>query len=395
VSRESIMSPRNRHGAQWEFHLIDAVLAVLFVFRVAVPGPVVLPLSDVAALVLIAIAACRRPQRSLLSTSWYVYGMVFLLVYLAVVAVVNDIDPFRRLIRFAILAVLAGFIASKRIDLRSMMIGVGVGLVLNTVLFYAGLAPDDYVGVLTGYLQDKNRAGLYFAIIPLLMLVVVRPLWARIVILVAGAGALYLTDSRTSMAAFVAAIIWLCVSGRLGGMFRALLALAIYLAFNWSEDNLAEIGKYAARSGSDLLRSRIDAAADIKVANAPWYGLGIGEGEVTVAGGQWLFHNSYQVLLVEGGWVMLVGVVALFVVVGFGIGVGTGAPRVRTVEVIAIEAATVATLLCALRLGEVFFTLPTFMMLGIGLLLIGEEHDAADRAAGGFARRRRIAANSA
>lgn len=398
MSRETTATTRARRRPgdtiddPWKFLVIDAALAALFVFRIAIPGPVVLPLSDVAALVLIGLAAWRKPKRSLLSTSWYVYLMTLLLVYLIVVALVNDIDPFRRLIRFAILAVLAAFIASQRIDLKSIMIGVGVGLVVNTALFYAGIAPDDYDGVLTGFLQDKNRAGLYFAVIPLLMLVVVRPMWARIVILVLGAGGVYLTDSRTSMAAYIAGLLWVLLSGRIGGWLRVLLGLGLFAAFNWAEDNLAEVGQFADRSGSDLLRSRIDAAAEIKVSQAPWYGMGVGEGEVTVAGNQWLFHNSYLVLLVEGGWVMLVCVISMFAVAGFGVGMRSGV--VRTTEVVALEATTIAILLCALRLGEVFFTLPAFMMVGIGLLMLGQELDSesmADMSRRG-ARARRLAA---
>jgi hypothetical protein len=347
------------------FRLLEALLAGLFVFRIEIPGPAQLPLSDLAALALIALAAFRRPRRSLRPVNWYVYIVVFLLAYLAVVALVNDVDPVRRLVRFAILMVLAGFIASARIDIRSVMIGVGAGLIANTALFYAGLAPDNYGGLLTGFLEDKNRAGLYFAVLPLLMIAFVRPTWAKIVILVAGAAGLVLTDSRTSMAAFAAAVVWILLSTRIGAALRVVLALAIFLAFSWVEDNLAEVGQYAARAGSDALRSRIDSAALIKVSHAPWYGLGVGEGEVTVAGGQWFFHNSYLVLLVEGGWIMLLCVVALFVIVGFRV----GARSPRGADDVAVEAATVAILLCATRLGEVFFTLPAFLLLGVGLAI--------------------------
>ncbi|MBX0301322.1 O-antigen ligase family protein [Cryobacterium sp. 1639] len=360
---QAVSGDRVSSSDRWHFRLLEALLGGLFVFRIALPGPLELPLSDIAALALIVIAAFRHPRRSLRPISWYVYFCVLLVAYLAVVALVNDIDPVRRLARFAILMVLVGFIASARIDLRSVMIGAGVGLVANTALFYAGLAPDNYGGLLTGFLEDKNRAGLYFAVLPLLLIAFVRPTWAKALILIAGAAGLYLTDSRTSMAAFAGGIIWLVLSTRLGGGLRAVLALAIYLAFSWVEDNLAEIGHYAERAGSDALRSRIDSAALIKVSQAPWYGLGVGEGEVTVAGGRWFFHNSYLVLLVEGGWVMLLAVVALFVVVGFRV----GARSPRTFDDVAIEAATVAVLLCATRLGEVFFTLPAFLLLGIAL----------------------------
>lgn len=349
----------------WRFRLLDAVLAALFVVRIETPGPLQLPVSDLAAFALISFAAFRVPRRSLRPVMGYVYFCALLVAYLTVVTLANDTDPVRRIARFAILMVLAGFIASERIDLRSVLIGAGMGLILNSGLFYAGLAPDNYGGLLTGFLEDKNRAGLYFAVLPLLITLVVRPRWAKALILIAGAAGLVLTDSRTSMAAFAAAMIWLFASRRLGPALRFVLALAIYLAFNWAEDNLSEIGQYAARSGSDALRERIDNASLVKVSQAPWYGMGVGEGEVAVQGGLWFFHNSYLVLLVEGGWIMLVCVVALFAVVGFRLGARTP----RTDEAIAVEAATVAVLLCATRLGEVFFTLPAFLLLGIGLLL--------------------------
>lgn len=358
----------NRHTV---FRMVDMLLAALFVARVELPGGLALPVSDVAALVLIGIAAFRVPKRSLRPAMGYVYVCILLIVYLTVVALVNDGDPVRRLTRFGILMVLAGFIVSARIDLRSVLIGVGAGLVVNTGLFYAGLAPDNYGGVLTGFLEDKNRTGLYFAVLTLLISLVVRPLWAKILVVVVGSAGLFLSDSRTSMAAFVAALVWLFASRKLGQMFRIALGVAIYLAFSWAEENLAEIGQYAARSGSDALRARIDAAALIKVEGAPWYGLGVGEGEVTVQGGQWLFHNSYLVLLVEGGWIMLIAVVALFFIVGFQVGTSVA----RTPDVIVVEAATVALLLCATRLGEVFFTLPAFVLLGIGLLIRVQAHD--------------------
>lgn len=347
------------------FRLHEAILAALFVVRINVSGSLDLPVSDLAALALLGIACFRRPRRSLRPVMGYVYVCVLLLAYLAVVAIINDIDPVRRLTRFVILMALAAFLASARLDLRSVLIGAGCGLIINAGLFYAGIAPDNYGGLLTGFLEDKNRAGLYFAVLPLLIALAVRPAWAKAIVVAAGAVGLVLTDSRTSMAAFAAALIWLFASRALGPAFRAALAVVIFFAFTWAEDNLAELGKYAARSGSDALRGRIDAAALVKVGEAPWYGLGVGEGHVTVAGGEWFFHNSYLVLLVEGGWVMLITVVTLFVVVGFRFGSRTP----RTPDAIFVEAATVAILLCATRLGEVFFTLPAFLLLGVGLSL--------------------------
>ena len=344
----------------------------LFVVRTAVPGiPLVLPVNEVAAMVLVVLAVFRRPTRSLSSVSWFLPLCALLLGFLVVESIVNDVPLVKRAGSIAILMLLALFIAGGRIDVVSGLKGLAVALALNIGLFYLGIAPNQYGGVLTGFLQDKNAAGLYYAVVPLLFLVIVSRPWHRVAVIALACLAVVLTDSRTSMAAMACALIWLVVGGRFGKVFKVGLGVALYLAFQYVNDNFSQIGRYSDRFGSDALRGRIDAAAEAKAAATAWYGSGLGEATVTSQGLEWFFHNSYLALWVEGGVVMLVAVLAMYLLGGFGW--FTGRPATRASG--CVEAATVALLLCATRIGEAFLTSPGFLIIGVGLALTA--HGAA------------------
>ncbi|MBP1326232.1 hypothetical protein JOF28_001464 [Leucobacter exalbidus] len=357
-----------KHSAR----IIDAVLMGFIIMRIDAPFlPVSVPLAQVAMIVLLFTASFRRPTRSLERVRWFPIVALLLLAYLMTVSLVQDVDFVRRLGNIALLLTVSGFLASGRIDVVSALKGLGGALVINAALFYAGIAPNTYGGVLTGYLADKNAAGLVYGISALLCSLTTRRAWLRLIILAAGAGALVLTDSRTSMAAYGLAAIWLFLAPRLGLAFQALLGAALAASFAWLDQNLAESGSYAVtRAGSDALRDRIDAATDIKVAETPWYGGGLGEANTEVEGLFWFFHNSYDALIAEGGYPALIGVVALYVLVGFGL----LNQRRRSYASAVTGAATLFALLAATRLGEVFFAPIGFVLLGVGLALI-VEHD--------------------
>ena len=344
----------------------------LLVVRTSAPFlPVSVPLAQVSMIALLIIAAFRRPTRSLEAARWFPLFAVFLLTYLSAVSLIQDVDFVRRLGNIALLLAVCGFMASGRIDVPSAVKGLGVALGINAVLFYAGVAPDTYGGVLTGYISDKNAAGLMYGVGALLGTLMTHRVWVRVVIFAAGAGALVLTDSRTSMAAYAAAAVWIVCSPRLGLAFQALLAAGLIAVFFWVDQNLSDSGSYAtSRAGSDALRDRIDAATDAKVAATPWYGGGLGEATTEVEGDFWFFHNSYDALYAEGGIVVLLSVVAVYVVIGFGL----RPKRDRGYGATAVGAGTLFLLLAATRLGEVFFAPIGFVLLGVGLAL-WTEHD--------------------
>lgn len=346
--------------------IIDAVLMGLIVVRVGLFG-MPLPVAQQAILVLLVICLFRRPTRLLAHAWWIPAVLALLLVFLSVETFLQGIDPVRRVGNLAILATMALFLASGRIDVGSAIKGLGVGVAFNAVAFYAGLAPDDYQGRLTGFMQDKNASALIMAVTTFLVLIVARRLGTRIVVVVLGGAAVVATDSRTTMAAGFIALAWLVLSRYLQRAFQLLTLAAGVALFFWADQNLATLGDYSeSREGSDALRSTIDAASSLKAAAAPWHGFGLGEATVSLDSGTWFFHNSYQGLIVEGGVVMLVVVLGLYAVAGLGLAPARAIDSV-SLEARSITAATLVIFCTAVRLGEVFLAPIGFVVLGIGI----------------------------
>lgn len=336
-------------------------------------GPLRLPLAELAGVALVVLAGFRRPKRSLAHFGVLAVLAFALLVFLAVSSTVNgvaDEEWLRRLFRITVLICLVGSFASGRLDLRGVLHGALAGLLLNIPLFYLGLAPDTYGGVLTGLLGDKNVAGLYYAVVPVLLMATTASWRHRMILLVVAVGGTALTGSRTSLAGLACAVIWLVVAPRIGLTFRWILGIGLGLGVFWLSENLPRLfGYFADRLGSDLLRERIHAATVEKLTEAPWYGLGLGQAHVHLEDTTWFFHNSFWGLFVEGGWPFLIIVVAAYVVLGM----RPFRHAARTPSRTAIEAATLIFLVCASQLGEVFITVNGALVLGASLLLTSAE----------------------
>ncbi|MBS3180137.1 MULTISPECIES: O-antigen ligase family protein [unclassified Pseudoclavibacter] len=342
----------------------DAVLMGLFMVVMLIPGtPLGVHTAAMAALVF--LASFRRPTRTFRDGQWYVGLCAAILLYLAIGAFFSGITSadVTRFIRIILLMTVGGFIGSGRIDLRSGLRGIAVVLIANVPLFYAGLLPDNYGGLLTGVLGDKNVAGLTYAIFTILLMLLTTRLWTQVLVLAGGSVAVVLTDSRTSIAALAAGVLWLVAARYLNPFLKVCLAVAIYLAFEFAETNFAQVGGYVAREGSDALRERIDGASLEKVNASPWFGAGLGEAQVTVAGDSWFFHNAYWGLLVEGGYPLIIGVLALVAFAGMQFNAKGAATRESRI----VEASAIVLLLCSFRLGETFFSIPGFMVIGVGL----------------------------
>lgn len=355
--------------------ILDVLLgALLVVDGISVgAGAFRLPIAEAAGVALVLLAGFRRPRRSL--ANFGVLGVLAfgLLTFLAVSSTVNGIDDedwVRRIFRIAVLVCLAGSFASGRLDLRGALHGMITALVINIPLFYAGLAPDTYGGVLTGILGDKNVAGLYYAVIPVLLIATTTSRRHQVLLFAFAFGGTALTGSRTSLAGLACALIWMIVSPRLGLTVRWILAIGLGLGVYWLSESLPRLGGYFDdRLGSDLLRERIQTASWEKAAEAPWYGLGLGEAHVHLDEATWFFHNSFWGLLAEGGWPFLVIVLSAYVVLGM----RPFRHAVRTPSRVAVEASTLIFLVCASQLGEVFITVTGALVLGAGLLLTSAE----------------------
>lgn len=348
--------------------IIDFVVGALLVFRVAAPG-IGLPTADTAMLVLTAISVLRRPKRATPHMAVLAVTGMLLLTFLVIETHAQGGSFLQRGVRIGALMLFALFLADGRIDLRSLLLGLGLSMLANIPLFYLGVAPDAYGGVLSGFFTDKNLAGLNYAIFPLVFAAFVRSAGVRWAIILLGGGAVYLTGSRTALFALAAGVVWMLVTRRLELLPRIGVAAAIHFAYQYLEDNFAHAGQFAERVGSDLLRERIDAASLAKIEAAPWYGYGLGTAVVEVEDRQWFFHNSFWALIAEGGVVLCVVMVGLVVWTIF---LARQPGGERTVPRASIEGAGVVVLLCATRLGEVFFSVPMFIVLGAALLLLGE-----------------------
>lgn len=355
--------------------LVLGFLLALEAYSVSL-GPFAVPVNEVAGLALVGLAVLRRSRRdtSRLEVTALLAGMVILyLAGLSMAHGIPDADWLRRLVRMTALTVLVGCFAGRRLSLRSVLVGLLTAMAVNVPLFYLGLVPAPYQGFLTGFLADKNVAGLYYAAIPVLALPYIRTPQRRLLVLFATAVCLFLTGSRTSMAAFACAVVWVWLTPRLGPVLRVGLLLVLGWAVAYAEDNLARIGIFSDRDGTDWFRGRIQDATALKVERTPWTGRGLTEAHVTLGddGGTWLFHNSYAGLYVEGGAILFGGMLLAYAVYGLRLTSG----RLRTPPRVAVEAAAVVVLVTATQLGEVFVTIPSMLILaaGVGLALTEAE----------------------
>ncbi|WP_114853266.1 ABC transporter permease [Brachybacterium sp. YJGR34] len=329
-----------------------------------------LPLNQVAMMGIIALAVTRRPQVRPVGMELLVPALAIGLFYLGMISMFTDTSEFasdwtRRLIRLALTSLLILVLASGRIDWRSGLAGLGTAMIGNAVAFYAGLAPDTYGGALSGFFEDKNVAGLTYSVIGVLMIGAVDRRWLKVALVITFAALVWLTGSRTSITAFAAGVLWLVAAPRLAVLGRIVLGLLIYFGVGLLAEDYARIGTFSDREGSDLLRHRIDAASQLKVEEAGFFGTGLGEAYVVFEdqpGRIWYFHNSFWTALVEGGWPWLLLVLGITVIVAL-------RPLTRTLgsREIAAQAAAVALLICAWRLGEVLFTIQWALVIAFAL----------------------------
>lgn len=344
---------------------LDAVLFGFFVYDgFGMPGfPILVPVSELAAIALVGISLFRRPRLTLGSSHWLFPVFILLLTYLIIESAYNDADWFRRAFRLCVMITLVWALTTGRLNMVSGLKGVGVALAINVILFYLGVAPDNYAGALTGYLGDKNVAGLYYTIFPLLISALLKKKSQQLTCIAFGLLAAFLTGSRTSLAAYAVALLWLLLARRLSIVARGVLAMGLVTGLQYAEMHLARVWIFSDREGTDALRERIDEAAAAKTDLAPWYGLGLGESQVSMNNRTWLFHDSYLALLVEGGWIILIVIVGIYI--WFGFHPLSGIPRSKSILI--LEAATLALLVCGSKLGEVFLSLPGFILIAYGV----------------------------
>ncbi|MFB7843190.1 O-antigen ligase family protein [Microbacterium sp. NPDC056052] len=353
-----------------ETPLLEFTMAILLAAGYNLPGlPVDIPIRYFAMAVLVAVATTRRPRFASPQLRLFIVAAVVLVVYDLIVSasaapMTGASDWRQRLIRLGLLLAFTVFAGTGRLRLVALIEGFACGLVLNAVLFYAGIAPHDYQQFLSGYVGDKNAAGLLYAIGGLLLAATQTSRWARCSTVAAFGALTFLTGSRTTMAGLLASVVWLAVFTRRTLVTRIFGGVALWFALAYVQDNLARIGIFADRVGTDTLRAQIADRVARKLAETPPQGSGLGTAFVQMTTGQmFLFHDSYATLFVEGGFVALIVVVAVTAWIGLRpLRSDPGPFSAR-----AMEAATIVILVTATQLGEVFLTIGWALVLAVAM----------------------------
>ena len=368
-----------RHQSS-QIRMPEFIMAFLLLFGDAVPG-VGLPFNQVIILLLALYGLTRKPTFDVSHFSGLRAIMFVAMGYLALVSI-NGVhsedasDWTRRLLRLVAATVVIWAIAAGRLHIRSIVLGYSSAILFNAVGYFAGFAPSTgYVGYLTGWLGDKNFSGLVYCLFGLLILSFARNKIEVIGAIVVFSGLLWATGSRTSIAAYAAGLIWIVIAHRLKTFGRIALGIALYVVIDVLTSDYSRAGVFADRTGTDALRALIDNASEIKVQATGFFGQGLGEAYVYLAhtgSKTWFLHNSYWSALIEGGWpwmILVVTITLLFIVNVFS-GKKTLPPKFYVVQ-----GAGVAIMICASRLGEVFYTWPWAVVCGLALrvLLIERE----------------------
>lgn len=319
----------------------------------------------------VALAAIRRPQFQLGTHGWWIGAAAVALTYAAAVSATLPPDPgaanwIGRLLRLATVFAFLFSLASGRLDLFSGIAGYVAGMVLNIPLFYAGLLPDTYGGYLTGWFGDKNVSGLVYCTFGLMALWLTRSRMLQVVMYAGSAVPLWLTGSRTSIAAYVAAGLWIVIAPYVPLVGRWLLGAGLYGGVTLLATTYAQIWVFESRGGSDALRDRIDAGSLLKLDATGFFGRGFGSAFVDLGDeGTWFFHNSYWSALVEGGWPWLLFIAGMTIFVT----IRPFTARLTREQHLAAGVG-VALLVCASQLGEVFGTEQWAVVVALALRLL-------------------------
>ena len=368
--------------------VLELVGGALVLFAWSPPGvPGFLSVGLLTLTAGLAVASVRRPPRRLedLGLGWLAPVLVLVLAYLVLASLTTPDTSVsgwpRRALRLASVGLFLLVLVSGRLHYPSLVRGMALGAVGNYVLFVAGVAPAPYGQYLSGYYLDKNQAGLVCVVVGLLLTGLVERRSRQVLVLLATSWLVWETGSRTSLAALACAVAWIVLRPRVQRTGRVVLGVALAAGVQVLETSFSRVGTFADRFGSDVLRERIDDASRLVLERSPVQGAGLGEAYVVVDENVFFFHNSYWTALVEGGWVLAAGYVAVTVLLG----VGLLRPGRDPGPWVAAEAANVAVLVCALRLGEVFgTTVATTALAGgiLGLLAHRARTRAVDREAG-------------
>ncbi len=337
-----------------------------------VPG-VGLPLSEVGGALLAGLALLNRPAAR--APVWLPVLLAGVVSMLTVATLLSGAPTGpRRLAHVLVYALLAYGLATGRLHVLSAVRGLAVGLVAATTLSLLGVAANPgYEGRLTGLYSDPNVAGFYQVVLGTAAVTFLGSRARKVGLVALLLAGIYGTLSRTSLLAVLFAAFWLGLGRRIGRIGAVVVVIGLVYLVENLPDEIRLFGPFAQREGSDALRERIIAEENATLLTTPWYGNGGGTSRVLVDGQQFFFHNSYLGARNEGGWPLLIMVVLLIGLAFAGLFRAGSRRHPRTPW---LQVSLIATLVCALSLGEVLLDLPT--AVAIGIAVAQRTHLAAD-----------------
>ncbi|GAB2974528.1 O-antigen ligase family protein [Nocardioides montaniterrae] len=337
---------------------------------VAVKG---LPVGELALGLVTLLAMTKRPTR--LPPPLMTALIAAVPTWMLAAAVIDGVSPYRRLLHLALWGLLALCIGQGRIHLQTMARGFATGLVVSLGAgLFGQVARNEhgavaYSGRLTGYVGDPNTAGYYVLVLGLVACAYMGSRRQVVLFLMTATPLLVLTWSRTSLFAATACVVWLLIGHRISPVLGVLFLSGLVYGFARFPDTLKQIGPFSDRNGSDELRRRIDAGAAHLVDTAGLTGHGPGTSLVpdwNQPGNFWFFHNSYNSIINEGGWIAFALVIGLLVITML---------LLTRLEIRHrngwVEAALISLSVVAINLGEVLLELPAAVALGAAAYHLG------------------------
>lgn len=321
------------------------------------------PLPEIGALLMVLGISVGNRGRWRLPPSLLVAAML-LLTWLGYVAFdqIGQATVQKRLTSLILWLALVVAVAVAGSAKRWIAWGLLVGLLASAP---AGLLLGSAYGSRwAGLVGDPNTYGLTVAVtLPLITYGLKIPKRWSLALWLFGAAMVVMADSRTSMLALgtAAAVYLLLPYARAWAVGVPVLALWIGSSL---PDTVVRGGRWEDRLGSDELRIRIDEASTRQIQENLWTGRTLGEGKVDLAlygdppqNLEFYLHNSYKSLVTETG---LVGVCLYAVLVLGAVWHGLRG----TIERGALAGIGAAAVM-ATQLGEVLFTIPVALALGM------------------------------
>lgn len=345
--------------------------ATLIIDGVGFPG-VGVPVNSISTGLLVILAITIRPRLTM--PLWMPILAFAGVSWIALASVVVGNPDIKRLTNLALISALVPAIASGRLDRTDLGRGLGLGVIVGVALGVATFQQSSYAQRLTGLFGDPNTAGLIIAVFAALAFSAFQTRRIKVLIVAIAATGIWLTDSRTTMLAAAAMLVWVLL--RKWGTNPWLAIVLLTMAFGWvftaAQEGLGGAA-FTARHGSDQLRMRINDAELAQIAKSPWLGYGAGSARVLMDGMWFFFHSSYLSVRSEGGWIAFVLVVGLLAATFTSL-ISLG--RARNAS---YEAAIIGVAICALNLGEVLMTIMSALAMGFAMQHIASTRQSRGR----------------